>query len=100
MVRGGQPQTVAHPTNRFLHQMELLKTLFHVQESVKIKNELLEAHLYFDQERSSEPSLRFLSFIFQCFEMTFSHTTRSKPNATTLIICNGNASSYLSKRRF
>lgn len=39
------------------------KILFHIQESVTIKNELLEAHLYFDQERYSEQSLRLVTKI-------------------------------------
>lgn len=39
------------------------KILFHVQESVKMKNKLFEAHLYFDQERFSEQSLRFVKKI-------------------------------------
>lgn len=39
------------------------KILFHIQESAQIKLEFFEAHLYFDQERSSEQSLRFITKI-------------------------------------
>lgn len=39
------------------------KILFHVFDTVKIKNKLFEAHLYFDQEQFSEQSLRYVKKI-------------------------------------
>lgn len=53
------------------------KILFHVQESANIKEKFFEAHLYFDQERFSEQSLRFTKKIINLeksvFELKFEH---------------------------
>jgi len=48
--------------NAFLLQEEVL---FHIQESVKMKNKIFEAHLYFNQQQFTEQSLRFIKKLIE-----------------------------------
>jgi len=61
LVRSNQKKLLDY-RNAFLFQDEVL---FHTQESVTIKNQIFEAHLYFNQQQFTEQSSRFIQKIIE-----------------------------------
>ena len=61
--------------NAFLFKEEIL---FHTQGSIKIENRLFNAHLFFNQQKGNEQTLRFLKKIFELEKSVIQKTFKTK----------------------